>query len=348
LIPLLLILGVKGQTCSWYVSPGGSDTNAGTVTAPWRTLQRAFDGVQPGQTACLRGGTYPMTVSSGYNQSLTRSGTAASPITFTNYPGEVAIVRGNTRVSGAYARFLGSPSTAPGLIFEGPTRQPLDIIDVMYAHDITIDHVEIRNGDYHAGLYQSGGYNVRVTGCYIHDNGRPGYINNDQGIYWDATTGGGNLIANNVVEHNVAAGIQLYPSPSQVTVEENTIVNNGNYGMELFGTQNTVVNNILANNGSVAKNAQMKIDAGATALIDANLFWSSNPSRRMCVNLAGQTIIHAIFADPKFVDPASHNYRLRPDSPAIGIGNASYTQPADHAGITRGLPPDLGAYGATP
>jgi parallel beta-helix repeat protein len=94
----------------------------------------------------------------------------------------------------------------------------------------------------------------------VHDNGRPGYINTDQGIYWDKTTGGGNLIANNLVEHNVSCGIQLYPKPSQVTVEENTVVNNGNYGMVLYGTENVVANNIFAYNGEVAGTSQFKID----------------------------------------------------------------------------------------
>ncbi len=79
-------------------------------------------------------------------------------------------------------------------------------------------------------------------------------INNDNGVYWDATTGGGNVIANYVIENNVAQGLQLYSGtsgqPQNVTVEENTIANNQNWGIALSGQNNNIVNKILQNDGS--------------------------------------------------------------------------------------------------
>ena len=337
---------VNAQTCQLYVSPVGSDTNAGTLSAPWRTVQHAFNYAQPGETICFRGGTYPRTNASGYSQNLTRSGTSTSRITFTNYPGEVAIIEGSTRVDAAYVTFLGTPAAAPGLIFSGPGATNMDLLDVMYSHDVTFDHVEIRQGAYHAGLYQYGGYNIRVTGCYIHDNGRPGYINTDQGIYWDATAGTGNLIANNVIEHNVAMGVQLYPAPVGVVVIENTIVNNGNYGMVVYGTQHQIVNNILSNNGNSASNPQMKIDTSATsATIDSNIFWSSNTKQEGYWDLcACHSITHAIVKNPLFVSPAGHLYTLAVGSPAASVGNSSHTMPTNKPGLVRALPPNLGAY----
>ena len=311
-------------------------------------MQHAFDNVQPGQTVCFRAGTYPLTVSSGYNQRLKNSGTSSSPITFTNYPGEVAIIHGNTLVAGAYVTFVGTPAVAPGFIFEGPTGQALDIVDILNTHDVTFDHVEIRNGDYHAGLYQSGGYNIKLIGCYVHDNGRPGSINSDQGIYWDATTGGGNLIANCVVEHNVSAGIQLYPSPSQVTVEENTIVNNGNYGAVVYGDQNAIVNNIFSDNGVIANNPQMEVHSGTNQVIDSNIFWSSTASLQGYINLTNVPVTHSLNTNPLFVDPANHNYHLQAGSPAIKAGNASYALPEDKDGVQRDSLSDLGAYVYTP
>src|SRR4029077_15467154 len=142
--------------------PSGSDSNAGTISAPWKTAQHAFDAVQPGQTVCFRAGTYPMLGSSGYSQTIDTSGSGSQRIKITNYPGEVAVLHGSTRVNGAYLTFLGTPETAPGLIFEGPTGggTNLNLLDVMNPHDVTFDHVEIRNGNYHAGLYQYAGYNI--------------------------------------------------------------------------------------------------------------------------------------------------------------------------------------------
>jgi len=333
------------QNCQVYVSPTGSDSSAGTLAAPWRTVQHAFNYAQPGQRVCFRGGTYPMTKTTGYNQNLTRSGTPTSRIIFTNYPGEVAVIAGSTRVDADYITFLGNPVSKPGLIFSGPGATNMDLIDVMYSHDVTFDHVEIRNGKYHAGLYQYGGYSIKVIGCYIHDNGRPGYINTDQGIYWDATAGAGNLIANNVVEHNVAMGVQLYPAPSGVVVEDNTIVNNGNYGMVVYGSLHKIVNNILSNNGNSATNPQMKIDSPSSFTIDSNILWHPNTRQQGYWDLCGcHPVTRSILKNPMFLNPSTHLYQLMTGSPAIRVGNSGYTMTVNIMGLARTLPSNLGAY----
>jgi parallel beta-helix repeat protein len=341
-------------SCTWYVSPSGSDVASGSVNAPWRTAQHAFDSARSGETLCFRAGIYPMATRGRYNQTLNASGTPAGPITVTNYPGEVAILHGSTRVSGAYVIFLGTPANAPGLIFEGPTGpgSKLGLIEVMNTHDVTFDHVEIRNGDYHAGLYQFRGYNIQILGSYIHDNGVAG-SNLDQGIYWDETTGGGNRIANCVIEHNAAQGIALYagssPSePSQVTIEGNTIVDNGHYGIAIYGTKNIVVNNILANNGTKFNSQQLGIEEGTDHFIDSNILWSSIPSQQGMYNPAGQRVTNSIIKNPLFAGPTKHNYRLLPGSPAIEAGNPKYAEPFYADGGKRTSAPEIGAYAFHP
>jgi hypothetical protein len=47
----------QAQSCTYYVSPTGSDSNAGTLSAPWQTVQKAFNTATGGQTVCFRGGT---------------------------------------------------------------------------------------------------------------------------------------------------------------------------------------------------------------------------------------------------------------------------------------------------
>lgn len=340
----------QSVSCTLYVSPGGSDANSGTKAAPWRSAERAFELAQAGQTICFRGGSYPMAREGRYSQTLNASGTAARPIVITNYPGESAILHGSTRVGGAYVIFRGTPARAAGLVFEGPDGPGprLGLIDVMNAHDVTFDHVEIRKGNYHAGLYQYRGYNIRVLGTYVHDNGVAGN-NLDQGIYWDETTGGGNLIANCVIEHNAANGIALYaggsPSqPSDVAVEENTLVENGHYGIAVYGSRDVVANNILANNGAVFNSEQLGIEHGTNHVIDSNVLWSSKESWRGAYDPSGQTVTHSIIEDPLFVDRAKHNYRLRRGSRAIGAGNPAYAEPVDKDGAKRTSPPTLGAY----
>jgi Protein of unknown function (DUF1565) len=72
---------------SFYVSPNGSDTNPGTQTEPWRTIQHAADVAQAGSTINVRGGVYEELVT------IKSSGNATDGyITFQSYPGETAVL----------------------------------------------------------------------------------------------------------------------------------------------------------------------------------------------------------------------------------------------------------------
>lgn len=79
---------------SFYVSTRGSDTNAGTLTAPFRTIQRAADFAGPGDTVLIRGGTYRETVRPA------RSGGSGEPITFRPYNNENVTVSGADVIGG--------------------------------------------------------------------------------------------------------------------------------------------------------------------------------------------------------------------------------------------------------
>src|SRR5438445_11089247 len=46
----------------YYVSTTGNDANAGTLSAPWRTIQHAANSVHPGDTVQVEGGVYNETV----------------------------------------------------------------------------------------------------------------------------------------------------------------------------------------------------------------------------------------------------------------------------------------------
>jgi hypothetical protein len=69
------------------VSTTGADSNPGTQTAPWRTVQHAADTVRAGSTVNVRGGVYEELVS------IKASGNATDGyITFRSYPGETAVL----------------------------------------------------------------------------------------------------------------------------------------------------------------------------------------------------------------------------------------------------------------
>lgn len=80
--------GPAPAACGFYVSPTGNDAGDGGSGAPWRTIQHALNRLQPGQTVCVRAGTY--------REFLTfqRSGSPGAPITLSGYPGETVVVEG--------------------------------------------------------------------------------------------------------------------------------------------------------------------------------------------------------------------------------------------------------------
>src|SRR3984957_5020438 len=85
---LVCVCRVFGQAdFACYVSTTGSDSNSGTQTAPWRTVQLAADSARAGSTVNVRGGVYEELVS------IHASGNAREGyITFRSYPPETAIL----------------------------------------------------------------------------------------------------------------------------------------------------------------------------------------------------------------------------------------------------------------
>jgi hypothetical protein len=85
---LVCVSGAFGQTNSvFYVSTAGSDSNPGTQSAPWRTVQHAADVARAGSTVDVRSGVYEELVN------IKASGNASDGfITIRSYPGETAIL----------------------------------------------------------------------------------------------------------------------------------------------------------------------------------------------------------------------------------------------------------------
>ncbi|MEI6947821.1 T9SS type A sorting domain-containing protein [Paraflavisolibacter sp. H34] len=103
----LLFLAVFLCSCSlvahsktYYVAPAGDDANAGTIDAPFLTVQRAQTAVAAGDTVYIRGGLYLMqeaqiallttvgTTKFAYVTNLTKSGASGKRINYWAYPGE--------------------------------------------------------------------------------------------------------------------------------------------------------------------------------------------------------------------------------------------------------------------
>ena len=81
---------IPASSTIFYVDGSlGADTNPGTLSQPWKTIQKVVTTVKAGDTVYLRGGNYA-SISSGWK--FTNSGTQSKPITIANYPGEQVVL----------------------------------------------------------------------------------------------------------------------------------------------------------------------------------------------------------------------------------------------------------------
>jgi hypothetical protein len=120
----------------FYVSPSGSDSNSGSFTAPWRTIQHAANSVKAGATVYVETGIYHESIS------FPESGTASEPITFLNYPGQMPTIDGT------------------GLKVNG-TQGLVNIVNQSY---ITVEGFDIRN-------YTTTDPNLTPAGIWITGSG---------------------------------------------------------------------------------------------------------------------------------------------------------------------------------
>jgi hypothetical protein len=85
----LTLLATSPAGTVYYVAPSGLDTNPGTLSAPFATLQHAAGVAVAGDTVLARQGTYNALLTPPHS-----GNTSAGPITFASYPGELATIDG--------------------------------------------------------------------------------------------------------------------------------------------------------------------------------------------------------------------------------------------------------------
>jgi Right handed beta helix region len=331
---------------AYYLSPTGDDSAPGTAAQPWRTLQKAMSVLQPGDTVVLRGGTYG---APGVRTWWTASGTSSAPVTIMADPaGPRPTIKGYTTITGSDEHIY-------GLLFDGPTGQVIpptsddpggEEVEIWSeAPGTVIAACEIRNSHWHAGIYLTHADNVQLIGNYIHDNGNfsdPAQANLDHGIYWG--DGNGGLIADNLIVHNVAYGVHLYPDAHGVTVTQNTILSNGRSGVIVSDTSsnNLVVNNIVAYNATNSIRSDSLTGTGNVAR--DNIVWG-NGSGNIGADADGLTLQNNVQADPHFV--GGGDYHPAAGSPAIGRAEPGYSLPYDYTGAPRSTSgPTVGAFEA--
>ena len=96
---LLFVTTSCATAADYFVAVDGRDSNSGTsIAEPWRTVGRAAQLMQPGDTCWIREGVYRETIK------LTRSGQKYKPLTFSRYKEERVIIDGSDPVIGPWVK----------------------------------------------------------------------------------------------------------------------------------------------------------------------------------------------------------------------------------------------------
>jgi len=158
---------------TYYVSTTGNDNNPGTLNSPLRTIQKACNIVNPGDTVLVRGGTYSERVT------LTKSGTSAAWITFKNYQGETPVIDGS------------------GITISG---YDSGLFDISSASFITLDGFTVRDSN-HCGISVHRSHHVTIKNCHTLYTAACG-IRSDNKDSYASPTPNNIIIDNNWVQYS--------------------------------------------------------------------------------------------------------------------------------------------------
>lgn len=199
------------SACDLVASPTGSDAATGSITAPFRTAQKLVNSLGPGETGCLRAGTYDENV------------TMRSPgVVLTGYPGETATIVGRFWADG-------NRDTISGLNLDGVNAERLPSPSIT-ADQVTFSDDDVTN-DHTAICFDVGSetwgvaHDTTITRDRIHDCGVLPRENHHHGIYVQAAYR--TDIEWNLIYDNADRGIQLYPDAQDTTIAHNVINGNG-------------------------------------------------------------------------------------------------------------------------
>jgi len=220
-------------------------------------------------------------------------------------------------------------------------------------------------GGYAGGIYVDGGQDITLSGNVSYKN--------DMGLEVGAENQGyvasGIIVENNLLYSNTQAGLVLGGYDSTVgRTEDCSFINNTVYKNDTSNTGNGQLwiqyasNNVITSNIFVAAGNNVLLgsdEAGnVNNLLDHNLFFAASPAHAQFnwnsdsyngladyQSGTGQDA-DSLFANPKFINTRTANFRLAMGSPAINAGSEVTGQyaPTNFTGATRTLPPNSGAY----
>jgi hypothetical protein len=320
--------------CDEYASPSGSDSSNGSISSPYLTVDKLDQSLAPGQTGCLRAGTYGNT--STWDD-LANSGTSGNPITIMSYPGETAHVDGYVDIEGDYTTLTGLTIDGSNTLYSNPTgpcgnmvaSDPLTIEgqnDIFEYNDFTQSIPSTRGVAIGIGFWggASAGNNAIVRYNKIHDVGACQAY--DHLIY--LSHGNNVQIYDNWMWNDPNGwGVQVYPAATNANIYNNVIDAAGS-GFVIGGSStvsgNTIDHNVVMNSTGLVNAATTGAAITTCCGLGTGNTFDTNDSYNNPAGIGtavtGLTFANNITTNPDLIDPANHDYAPAPGSPVAGWG----------------------------
>jgi parallel beta-helix repeat protein len=333
----------ESVACDRYATTDGSDKAAGTSSDPFRTAQRLVDSLEPGETACLRSGTYTetdgtLTISSG--------GAAGKRVILRSAPGERATFKGRL-----YVTEEADHVTVRDMVLNGSTSPQGSSEGVLPSPTVDGDHAtfvgnEVTNR--HKGIcFSIGGSFALVEDVLIRDNrihncGVLPRTNLHHGIY--VSSARNSRIVGNWIYDNADRGIQLYPNAQGTLIENNVIDGNGQ-GLVFSGRENrassdnTVRNNVISGSQegwNVYSNWSQTSKVGRSNVVRDNCLWASSQEPYYNQNggsgpeEVGFDAYDNLVADPKYVNREAGDFEVPDKSPCRAVLDERDSSPPEN------------------
>ncbi len=243
----ILVIARSAGATDYYVATTGSDSNAGTMDAPFATLQKGANVAVAGDTVFIRAGTYKITTptSSGAGISFTKSGTSdTNRIHYWAYPGEVPVFDFTNMVISTTGYTHGFVVSGSWLHFKGLeiAYVPMNTfsnngVDVVTGGNCIFEQLNMHHNSGNGIFIGKGTGGHLVLNCDAHDNydatSSQGQGQNADGFGVHYQTSGATTIVRGCRSWwNSDDGYDLINQEVPVTVENSWAFGNGfaNYG----------------------------------------------------------------------------------------------------------------------
>jgi arylsulfatase A-like enzyme len=341
-------------TCDGYASPTGDDNDPGTISQPFKTVDKLVHSIVAGQTGCLLGyadGSPPSAAGFYEEDPITVD---VAGITLRSAEGQVAQIKASVAVTAANV-------TLSHLVLDGRNAGGATSPRIT-GDNVTLAHNNVTSRNTRTCITVAGdARQVFINHNRIHDCKRGTYIANARYV----------LVADNVIYDNSGAGVHMGPAADAAYVTRNIVDRNAKgivwgSGAASASDSSVAANNIVSHSGGFNAAAEWHDPDGAGPADPikgtSNAFWSNCVHHPTLANggIDPQSTSHTFNAtkiwthsntsgDPLYADAPAGDFQLGQGSPCPAtIGDLSSAITDDGPGADDERPGDAEAVNLRP